>query len=525
MPSVQKTLLALFLLTTFLFIPFTIRAASSPPPFEDIDPKKWGARENTGFSLGNMAPGAICLLAPTKDCPITIWENGSFKTKIVSAEGGTASLGAIGTLATLTSGLYQSKPTSSITYLASLSEDFGFPKSAYAQESVFGSGSGIIKPVLKLWQMSRNIAYLFFIVIFLVAGFMIMFRRKLNPQTVITAQAALPGLVIGLIMVTFSYFIAALLVDVAFVGVQLVGFIFANSGMNNQLGSPTALANNSSLFEMFYNSSGAVKDGMGSLFNGIVDLQGAVTGGSATSWGFAIPVIVGGLIGLLAGPIGGLVGAGLGFAATNFSGAVIITGLVSLILLVALFIQLFRLFFGLVNTYLQILIYTILGPFIILFSSIPGRGGAIGGWLKTLIANALVFPAVFAAFMFAGALLGGTTEADWRVVPPLFANLPAELLRVVLAFGIIMGTPAIPGMIRESLGVKGLPGGIDKAALGGAVAGFGAVRAGAKSLGGGLAAERRTYGDAAAKERLGIPSGLPANPPPRSRFWLWGIRR
>src|SRR3989344_4417049 len=123
-------------------------------------------------------------------------------------------------LGTTTMALY-TPPTSATLYLANLGESIGLsPKSALAQ-NVAGSGAGIIQPVIQLWQVIRNLAYLAFILVFLSVGFMIMFRSKINPQTVISVQAALPGLVIGLILITFSYFIAALIIDLAFVGVQL----------------------------------------------------------------------------------------------------------------------------------------------------------------------------------------------------------------------------------------------------------------------------------------------------------------
>ncbi len=67
-------------------------------------------------------------------------------------------------------------------------------------------------------------------------GLMVMFRQRINPQTVITAQAALPGLVIGLILITFSYFLAGLISDTAFISTNLIGYYF--SAAQNISGSP-----------------------------------------------------------------------------------------------------------------------------------------------------------------------------------------------------------------------------------------------------------------------------------------------
>lgn len=144
--------------------------------------------------------------------------------------------GLLGTTTGLIAGLYMNPPVRTADYLASLGEGFGVVKEAHAQ--VVGSGAAVLSPIISLWQVSRNISYLVMIIIFVVIGLMVMFRNRINPQTVITAQAALPGLVIGVILITFSYFLAALITDVAFVGTDLVGYYFAQvpgvSPQNNQ---------------------------------------------------------------------------------------------------------------------------------------------------------------------------------------------------------------------------------------------------------------------------------------------------
>lgn len=549
MPSALKLFFVVCNIFIFISLPLTALAGNLPndgsrfvipPPGQDLPlatpaPANWDAKKNTNFSLNNVVAGGLCILNPTmKDCVVTTSEG---KTMVYTGENRNfASVGPIVALASLTSAMYQS-PTSSVEYLASLGESFGLAKPVYAQmtQEVPGSGANIIQPILKLWQVARNIAYMFFIVIFLVAGFMIMLRRKLNPQTVISAQAALPGLVVGLIMVTFSYFIAALLIDLAFVGVQLIGYLFSNAALSAPAGSNAtifgqdapAIANQSDLFALFGGAAGGVLPSLDDIFGGAKGLQDSLP----TMAGVWIPALIGGLVGLLVGPVGFLIGLGVGGVAGITPGVVpgIITALLALILLIALFIQLFRLLFGLINTYIQILIYTVGGPFVILFAAIPGRGGAIGGWIKGIVGNALVFPAVFAAFMFAGFILNSDPDL-WKVTPPLFGGLNIQLLKVLIAYGIIIGTPAIPEMIRNLFGVKGLPGGIDKAAIGGFVGaasvGRGAVTKGWTASTAGLKRQREAYQGALAKYQTGEstfnpaatwgPGGAPAGWSPRS---------
>jgi hypothetical protein len=380
--------------------------------------------------------------------------------------------GAIGFLGSTAMALY-TPPTSATLYLAEIGENIGLsPRSAYAQ--VAGSGEGIIHPVLQLWQAVRNLAYLAFILVFLAVGFMIMFRSKINPQTVISVQAALPSLVVGLILITFSYFIAALIVDLSFVGVQLSAQVFKSTELDNRIGNIDDLAQNSNIFQMFlnagFNNIGTIFSSTQTQFKGTLD--SLAPGGSV---GF--PAIIGALVGALmflpAWPIaagGAVVGGGLG-AASSF----LIPGIVVVVVLIALFVQLFKLVFNLITTYIQLLVFTMAGPLFILYGSIPGRGGAISFWFRGLLANALIFPTIFAVFLFAGMLLGNQTEVKASL--PLLGGLSGNFIKVLLAFGLILGTPAIPDMIRGLFKVQLAPQ-LMKEAFSGAGAGVDALKSG-----------------------------------------------
>src|SRR6185369_5532352 len=122
--------------------------------------------------------------------------------------------GAIGTTLNMTSLALTNPPVSSREYIADLMQTVGHPfaQTAYAQ----GLGFSSLSPILGLWKIFRNIAYFFFIVIFVFIGFMIMIRSKIGSQAAVTVQQALPKLVVSLILVTFSYAIAGLLLDLMY---------------------------------------------------------------------------------------------------------------------------------------------------------------------------------------------------------------------------------------------------------------------------------------------------------------------
>lgn len=372
--------------------------------------------------------------------------------------------GAIGAATQVMLAMYTNPPVSTPYYLAYLGENLGIIDTAYAQ--VPGSGESILHPILRLWQVVRNLAYLLFILVFITVGIMIMFRQRINPQTVVTVQNAIPGLVIGLILVTFSYFISALLVDIAFVGMQLVSEIFVQA-QPNAFGNAAGireLAQNSSVMDLF-RVSAARGFNYEQLFDAIFRTQRADLGGVGV-----LTAIITGIIGALIGGLLGIVGAGVGAVVGAAAGPYIVALIVPFILLIALFVQFIRLLIALINAYITILISTVVSPLVILFSSLPGRGGALSFWWKTILANALIFPAVFLGFLFAGMILA-TPNESWRAVPPLFGGLATFLLKVVIAYGIVLGLPAVPGMVKNALGVKDIQG-IPQEALRGAGGGI-----------------------------------------------------
>ena len=85
-------------------------------------------------------------------------------------------------------------------------------QTAYAQDPGPYSGWGLLF-VLTIWEKMRNIAYAMISVIMLIVGILIITRKKINPQTVVTVQTALPRVIISLLLITFSYPIGAIFIS------------------------------------------------------------------------------------------------------------------------------------------------------------------------------------------------------------------------------------------------------------------------------------------------------------------------
>lgn len=398
--------------------------------------------------------------------------------------------GTLGTVTSVIGMLYQNPPVRTGDYLASVGQSFGIVKEAHAQ--VVGSGEGVLHPILTLWQVSRNIAYLIMIIIFVIIGLMVMFRNRINPQTVITAQAALPGLVIGLILITFSYFLAGLITDTAFIGTNLVGYYFqaaqadtgkpppANRDLNQNL---TEVISHENVLTVFSKFIGIIETGdIQQAIQLILDSSGTqaqiflrfLAGVAAFQVGSQVGHIVP-IVGDLASIATGVIAFGAAASATAPILGFVLSGVAMVILIYAML----RLLLKLLTTYLNIIFLTLIAPFQFLFASLPGRQGIATSWVLNMLANVLAFPAVLAVFYFVAFLIGKPLEAldlfnikspvanAANTALPLLGKLPLSFIRALIAFGALIATPAIPDIISRSIGRPGQAGGLLEQAIGG----------------------------------------------------------
>ncbi len=392
--------------------------------------------------------------------------------------------GAIGMVDSAFSAIYSTPPIRSQEFIANLGEQIGI-KSAKAQ--VGGSGNAVLSPIFNLWEASRNFAYLAMIMVFLIIGFMVMFRQKLNPQTVVTVQLALPGLVIGLVMITFSYFIASLIADTAFIGTNVVGYFFASAQKTNPQPLTDRLATQSSI-DAFSPYLGMVKREQAETMvasvyerldaptqNYLSIFAALLTAQFIAPIGSALPPP----LNLYATPIFGVLSGGAGYFGTTW----VISWVIAIAAFLALIYQMLKLLMRLITSYLTIIFLTITAPFQLLVASLPGRQQIATDWMLNLLGNVLVFPAVLAVFYFVALLLGrdfattatsgllgnpnllvDTALAQEKITVvgnsafPLLGGLDLSVLQVLLAFGSLMALPTIPDLVVKAVGKMGQAG-------------------------------------------------------------------
>ena len=304
--------------------------------------------------------------------------------------------------------MYANPAASTPLYVADVLESAHLVPRAYAQ----GLGFGALNPILELWKTFRNIAYVFYVVIFIIIGFLIMFRKKVG-QSAITAQQAIPNVIVSLLFVTFSYAIAGLLIDLMYLSMFLIVGIFQATFTNN----PDII--NYNIFEL---SATFIKHGaiagfssgsniVESMINNIINNQ---TIASAFGW------------------VGGIT--------------------VGLVIAIAVLIGAFKLFFELLRSYAIIVLSVVVGPIQLMMGAFPGND-TFTPWIKNLVANLAAFPVVLITAVMFFVFTDGTVKADGGFMPPFLVGRGAsDAIATLMGLAILLALPEIVKEIKKKMG-------------------------------------------------------------------------
>jgi len=295
----------------------------------------------TNYSMDNLQAKLLCGMV---SCPI-------------EEADGSQPTGAIQAFSSYIAYMYDKPPATTDRYVADLLKNLkiGIASPAYAQ----GLGFASLEPVLEAWKKFRNVAYLFLILVMLTIGFMIMLRQKMG-QAAVTAQQAIPQVVIALITITFSYAIAGLLIDFMYLLMYLMIGLF---GMEDEYISMN-------IIELGYNmfKSGGAAGIASTTYHAVSNFVGDLTGS-----------VDGGILDTLSG----------------LTAAVIVA--------IAILFAIFKLFFELLKTYVSIIISVVLSPLILMMGALPGKN-VFWKWVKGILGNLIAFPTVLMLLIISRAL-------------------------------------------------------------------------------------------------------------------------
>lgn len=325
--------------------------------------------------------------------------------------------GAISSLSNLMAGMYAYPPALSSRYVADVMDNAGLVPPAYAQ----GLGFASLDPILSLWKTFRNLAYFFFIAVLIFIGIMIMLRQKISAQASVTAQQALPGIIISLILVTFSYAIAGLLIDVMYVSMFLI------VGLFNTI-APNAAATGTEVIS--YN---------------IFNLTGMLFKGAAWD-GFQQNT------NLVTGVIRGIAPAGNDSNVAGFLG--FLGGLtLSIVLAVAVLIGMVKLFFELLKSYASIIMGVVFAPVYLMMGAIPGKN-AFTPWIKNMIGNLAAFPTVLLFVIIFQIFTDSISSSNQGgFMPPfLIGNGQSGVAGFIIGLAILLALPDIVKEVKKKAG-------------------------------------------------------------------------
>jgi len=464
----------LLLWTAALAVPPRILAADPPPPVTgaECDDATWyldmncvvagllkaseGALNKQAGDVGTatMSQGQLIIAfrglcdAANPGCPIGL----SYQKSAMAG------------LARSTLAMYQHPPARSSEYIADVGRTLGFmPKKAEAQ----GIGFSGLASMLPLWKVFRNIAYALLAVIIIVVGFMVMFRKKIDPKTVVTVQNAIPRIVIALILVTFSYAIVGAMIDLMYLAIVLSAAA-VDSASGGNLGKLISFATtlnldilppsitwaslsapsteNATTLLLNGGISGLLRFFFASGFQAYDDIGAMITQNDPIN--IAKWTVVPGVIGYLFG----LRGAWLGLT----TGPV----LLGLIFAIILIFGVIRIIFMLLDAYINIIIALLTAPFQLMMEAVPGTN-AFSSWFKNLLSKILVFPITILLMLITAVLTSQDVSASIWAPPLLSTGEGTYGMAGLIGLGMLMVIPTIVQGLQKGLKAEPLvPGGI-----------------------------------------------------------------
>lgn len=277
-------------------------------------------------------------------------------------------------------------PISSITYFKDLQSRLKLVPEAQAQ----GFGFTAVNPMLNLWRKVRDLTYFLLVIVVIVMAFMIMFRMRLSPQTVISVQSALPKIVMALILITFSYAIAGFLIDLMYVVIGLLAAILTST------------------------SGGAISSyDWSEMFRALTEK--GVLHYTFLYWIWFMPAMFAALVS------SGWFGATVGMLIAGFLSPIIL-----LVVAIALLVVQIKIAWLLFRTFVNILFLVILGPIQILLGTFAG--GGFKQWMKTILSHLAIYPTVGFMFVMSFVFLRGAfTQIDWLSGPLFNLLFPLDI--------------------------------------------------------------------------------------------------
>jgi hypothetical protein len=282
--------------------------------------------------------------------------------------------------------------------------------------------------------------------IMLFAGLMIMLRQKINPQTVASIENTIPQVIVTLILITFSFPIASLIIDAMYIlisaGIQVIGSTISDPNLAQSV--------------LQYSSGTAINLFDKAVFAPIAPFMPSfVQSGAGAAAGAGIGAIVGaGVLSVPLAIIGGMIGA---VASSGGDLMTVLSPLLVLVVFIVLFFAVFKLFFMLLMNYIQIVVFIIFAPFILMMNAVPGKS-TWSYWWKNIAGNCVSFVVTSIMLYLGYAINMRVVQVKGFWVAPFvgLSNGDAASRMVVglISLGIVLMIPQFVQMAKGVFNVK-----------------------------------------------------------------------
>lgn len=344
---------------------------------------------------------------------------------------------------------------------SSASNSFYFP----------GLGYNLLMPMMGMWQWSRNMVYMFYVVIIIFLSALILFRQNLGGTATVSLINAIPSLILSLVLVSLSYPIAGFFVDLIYIGANVAQGVLINAD-----GSPG--------YEFTQNNKFKFTDQKN---NDVYYLQPDDPHMSIWAiWGTSkaeifpddcantdepcinnlLPTMPEGGVMSYIGKLMKPAEEAMNMVAGSNTGSNLINMILGLTALMAGF----RLFLALLKNYVLLALSPIYLPWLFLLVAIPSKTkSSIINAIKPLASASLSFVAVYILFLIM-VIIGRSADFDntafssvgqFDFTPPLLGYDPdvaisasGSITRTLIIYILFLASPSIPGIMNNLLNVQ-----------------------------------------------------------------------
>lgn len=373
---------------------------------------------------------------------------------------------------------FSNAPASGMYWTRMGLENMGFIPKTYAAQGIGFSG---LYPIISIWKLMRDAALLIIVLVIVSIGFLIMFRVKINAQTVVTLENSLPRIVIALILIVFSFPIGGFMIDMMYVVSALaISLLSSNTVYNIAPGSYQAMlfgGSTSKLFDVIFWNSDAINIGQAifSIMPLVVNLTVRV--GLIVLADFllfkALPSPVKAAAQNTDTPLIETVKWQIFMYVLVTVVAILAPLILSLLIILFTSLAVFiRIFIAIFKAYIKILLRIIFSPMILMLEAIPGRK-MFSGWVRGLIGDLMIIPITVILAMVSTIIVNIPREAGALWQPPFIHASPARAIYVLIGMGILYAIPNIHKMAKQFIGIKEQPSGMGLGLFTGGLTGVG----------------------------------------------------